>query len=85
MDDNKLRQYAQMAVRMGVNIQKGQTLLINAPIYARDLARHCAQAAYDAGAREVVVFYSDEKLTRMKMENASVETLCDVKPWIANS
>ena len=85
MDDNKLRQYANMAVRMGVNIQPGQTLLINAPIYARDLARHCAQAAYDAGAREVVVFYNDEKLTRMKMENASVETLCDVKPWIANS
>ena len=85
MNDSLLKQYGEMAVRAGVNIQPGQTLIINAPIEAADLVHHCAQAAYDAGAREVVVHYADEKFSRIRMENASLETLCDVKPWIQNS
>ncbi len=85
MNDKLLKQYGEMAVRAGVNIQPGQTLIINAPITASDLVHHCANAAYDAGAKEVVVHYSDEKLSRIKMERTSQETLCDIKPWIQAS
>lgn len=85
MNDKLLKQYGEMAVRAGVNIQKGQTLIINAPISARELVRHCAAAAYDAGAKEVVVHWSDEKLSRIKMERTAQEVLCDVKPWIQDS
>lgn len=83
--DELLYQYGQMAVKAGVNIQKGQTLIINAPISARRLVRNCALAAYEAGAREVVVHYSDEQLSRIKMEKTDIEVLCDVKDWIQNS
>ena len=41
--------------------------------------------AYAAGAKEVVVHYSDEKLSRIKMENTAVEVLEDVKPWLQRS
>lgn len=85
MENQLLLQYAQMAVKAGVNIQAGQTLIINAPIEAAQLARFCAQAAYEAGAREVVVHYSDEKLARIRMEHTEKDVLCDVKPWIQNS
>ena len=85
MNDKYLAQYGAMAVRAGVNIQKGQTLIINAPITARDLVHHCATAAYDAGAREVVVNWSDEQLSRIKMDRTRQEVLCDVKPWIQES
>ncbi|MEG1863325.1 MAG: aminopeptidase [Oscillospiraceae bacterium] len=85
MDDKMLKQYGEMAVKVGVNIQKGQTLIINAPISAEDLVHHCAIAAYEAGAKEVVVHYSDEKLSRIKMDKTSKEVLCDVKPWMQNS
>lgn len=85
MNDKFLKQYGEMAVKAGVNIQKGQTLIINAPIEAAELVHHCANAAYDAGAKEVVVHWADEKLSRIKMERTSLETLCDVKPWIQNS
>lgn len=47
--------------------------------------RACAEAAYAAGAKEVVVHYSDEKLSRIKMENTAVEVLEDVKPWLQRS
>ena len=85
MNDNLLKQYGEMAVKAGVNIQKGQTIIINAPVEASALVHHCANAAYDAGAKEVVVHYSDEKLSRIKMEKTEQKVLCDVKPWIQNS
>lgn len=85
MDEKLLLQYARMAVLAGVNIQKGQTLIINAPIYAADLVRLCAKTAYEAGAREVVVHYSDEQISRIKMEMTDLSVLCDVKPWQQNS
>lgn len=85
MNDKLLKQYGEMAVKAGVNIQPGQTLIINAPITAADLVHHCATAAYDAGAREVVVHWSDEGLSRIKMDRTAQEVLCDVKPWIQDS
>lgn len=85
MNDKLLKQYGEMAVKAGVNIQPGQTLIINAPITAAELVHHCATAAYDAGAKEVVVNWSDEKLSRIKMDRTAKEVLCDVKPWIQDS
>ena len=85
MNDRYLKQYGEMAVKAGVNIQPGQTLIINGPITAADLVHHCATAAYDAGAKEVVVHWADEKLSRIKMERTEKDVLCDVKPWIQDS
>lgn len=85
MNPELIRQYAEFAVKIGVNPQPGQTLLIQAPIESAVFARACAEAGYDAGAREVVVHYSDEKLSRIKMEHTAVEVLEDVKPWIQRS
>ncbi len=85
MNDKLLNEYAKMAVGAGVNIQKGQTLIINAPVHTAFFARLCAKAAYELGAKEVVVHYADEELSRIKMENTQKEVLCDVKPWILSS
>ena len=85
MDMNLMKQYAEFAVKIGVNPQPGQTLIIRAPIEGAFFARACAEAAYAAGAKEVVVHYSDEKLSRIKMEHTAVEVLEDVKPWLQRS
>ena len=82
MDPELIRQYAEFAVKIGVNPQPGQTLLIQTPIEGAAFARACAEAGYAAGAKEVVVHYSDEKLSRIKMERTAVEVLEDVKPWL---
>ena len=49
------------------------------------MRRLCAKTAYEAGAREVVVHYSDEQISRIKMEMTDLSVLCDVKPWQQNS
>ena len=85
MDMNLVKQYAEFAVKIGVNPQPGQTLIIRAPIEGAFFARACAEAAYAAGAKDVVVHYSDEKLSRIKMEHTAVEVLEDVKPWLQRS
>lgn len=81
MKQELMKKYADFAVRTGTNVQKGQTLIINAPIEGAFFARACAEAAYAAGAREVVVHYADEKLSRIKMEHTALDVLEDVKPW----
>lgn len=85
MDNNLLAQYAIMAVKTGINIQKGQTLIINAPITGAFFARECAKSAYDLGAREVVINYSDEQFQRIKMDRTAKDVLCDIKPHIQNT
>ena len=46
IDQKRLEKYAQLAIVKGVNLQKDQTLMINASIDAVDMARACVKAAY---------------------------------------
>lgn len=80
MNKELLKQYAEFAVKVGANPQPCQTLIINAPLEGAEFARMCAEAGYDAGAKEVVVYYNDEKLARLQMQRTAVEVLEDVKP-----
>ena len=79
MEQKMLRKYAEMAVKTGINIQPNQTLVIRCPIHGADFARECAKVAYDAGAKEAVVFYNDEQFSRIRMDRTSKEVLCDIK------
>lgn len=85
MNEQLIKKYAALAIRKGVNLQKGQTLMINASIYAVDVARACVKEAYAAGAKEVVVFYNDEKISREHYLHQDVETLCRVHQWKLDS
>lgn len=80
MNKELLKQYAEFAVKVGANPQPCQTLIINAPLEGAEFARMCAEAGYDAGAKEVVVYYKDEKLARLQMQRTAVEVLEDIKP-----
>lgn len=60
--DARLQKYAKLAVRKGVNLQKGQTLIINTSVEALEMTRACVEEAYQAGAKEVLVFYDGLKL-----------------------
>ncbi len=85
MQEKLLQEYAKMAVGAGVNIQKGQNLIINAQVHTAFFARLCAIEAYKLGAKEVVVHYQDEELSKIKLENTKEDVLCDVKPWLLRS
>ncbi len=75
MDKNLLKKYAMLAVNTGVNIKKNNILVITSPIETAEFARLIAKEAYNFGAKEVIVHYSDQQLTKIKLENSSLETI----------
>lgn len=81
MNELILRKYAKLAVCSGVNVQKGQLLIINASVFDHTFAEYCVEEAYKAGAGEVIVKWSDENISHMNYEYESVETLSNVPDW----
>ncbi|WP_150271700.1 aminopeptidase [Paenibacillus tepidiphilus] len=80
----KLENYALLAVKVGVNIQPGQTLVVNADIAAAELVRLVVRKAYEAGAKLVKVNYSDEYVTRTRYDLAPAESFLEPPTWQAN-
>jgi aminopeptidase len=81
MNQKYLEQYARLVVKTGVNVQKDQTLVIFSPIETAEFARMMAKVAYDEGAKDVVVRWDDEKLSKIKFLSAPDETLENVPQW----
>ncbi|MFD2250950.1 aminopeptidase [Pseudochelatococcus lubricantis] len=63
IDPVKLDRLAEVAIRVGLQLQAGQDLLVTAPVAALPLVRRIAFHAYSAGAGLVTPFFSDEELT----------------------
>lgn len=82
MNEKILREYAKLGVTMGANVQKGQTLLINTSVEGKELARYAVEEAYKAGAKEVVVNFSDDLISRLHYEYQDIETLCEIPEWM---
>ncbi|MEY8388120.1 aminopeptidase [Oscillospiraceae bacterium 38-13] len=79
--DVKLREYARLLVRVGLNVDRGQRMIISSPVECVHFARLCAQEAYDAGCREVVMNWSDDAMTRMKYLHAGEDVFDQVPLW----
>lgn len=77
----KLEKYAELAINIGVNVQKGQNLIINTSTSAVALTRLCVEEGYRAGAKRVLVFYSDEYITKSHLTHQEVDVLSDIHPW----
>jgi aminopeptidase len=78
-----LEQYAELAVRMGVNIQPGQTLVVTAPITSAELIRKIAKKAYEAGAKNVHVEWNDDQISYLKYKLAPDEAFLEYPMWRA--
>ena len=76
-----LKKYADFIVRVGVTPQPGQTLIIRCPLEAAPLARLCVRSGFEAGARDVQVDWSDNAVSRTRMELGSESALTDNKPY----
>lgn len=77
----KLSKYAKLIVRAGLNVQTDQIVVIDAPVENVELVRLVTKEAYEAGAKEVVVKYSDEVVSRYKYEYLAKEEFGHVPNW----
>jgi aminopeptidase len=74
--------YADLIVRIGANVQPGQTFFVNALPEHIDLARALARSGYRAGAAYVDVRYSDPHVTRARIELAPEDSLTHSPDWL---
>ena len=89
MDEVSLRRYAELVIRVGLNLQPGQRLLITGPLAnggvaldAAPLVRAVAAQAYDAGAPLVEVLWGDEPLVTLRYRHAPPESFGQASAWL---
>ncbi len=83
MDQKMLWQYARLVVGVGVNLQKGQRLVISCPVDRADFGRLLTTAAYDRGAKDVIINWTDDYCSRERWLRADDSLFDGVYPWDA--
>lgn len=73
---------AQVAVNVGLGLQRGQELLMTASLDALPLARRITEHAYRAGASLVTTMYSDDESTLMRYQLAPDESFDRAAGWL---
>jgi len=82
VDPVKLDKLAEVAIKVGLQLQKGQDLVVTAPVAAMPLVRRITRHAYMAGAGLVTSFYADEEATLARYENGSDKSFDRAAGWL---
>lgn len=77
-----MKKYADVLINFGVNIQRGQKLVLILPQNAREFGLQVVEAAYEAGSGHVAVYYLDNEINRIKQKKATWETLGEIENTI---
>ena len=75
MKKTVLRKYAELIVRCGVNVQKGQEVLIYAELDQPEFVKLVVEEAYKAKAKKVTVEWSYQPLAKLHVRYQSVKTM----------
>ena len=81
MKKTVLREYARLIVRTGINVQKGQDVLVMADLDQPEFIKLVVEECYKAKARQVTVQWSYQPLEKIHVRYQSVKTLGEVPEW----
>ena len=76
-----LRAYARLIVRSGINVQKGQEVLVYADLDQPEFVQMVVEEAYKAKASKVIVEWNYAPLEKIHVRHQSVKTLGAVEKW----
>ena len=76
-----LRSYAKLIARTGVNIEKGQEVMILAALDQPEFVKMLVEECYRAGASKVIVDWEYQALDKLHVRHQSVKTLSHVEKW----
>ncbi|MDE2063022.1 MAG: aminopeptidase [Bradyrhizobium sp.] len=82
IDPIKLDRLAEVAIKVGLRLERGQNLLVTAPTVALPLVRKVAEYAYKAGAGLVTPILSDEAITLMRYRFGPDESFDRAADWL---
>ena len=75
MKKTALRAYARLIVKCGMNVQKGQEVLIRTQLDQPDFVQLVVEECYKAKAKEVVVQWDHQPLSKLHVRYKSVKVL----------
>ena len=81
MNKTRLKKYARLIARCGVNVQKGQEVFITAQLDQPEFVKMVVDECYKAGAKRVNVDWSYQPLTRSHVRYCSEKVLADLTDW----
>ena len=76
-----IEKYAYLLVRVGLDVQPGQKVIIECPVEAHEFARLVTKVAYQEKAGEVIVHYTDAVLNKVNALNRNIEDTARVEKW----
>jgi aminopeptidase len=78
---DRLDRYAELAIRIGANVQPGQEVFVYPYVEHADLGRALVRQAYEAGAAYVHLLYRDEHVRKARIELGPDSALTYSPPW----
>ena len=81
MNKTRLRKYANLIARCGVNVQKGQEVYITAELDQPEFVAMVVDECYKAGASKVSVDWSYQPLTKLNVRHCSKKVLGGMDKW----
>lgn len=81
MNNVMLKKYVDLIVKAGINLQKGQILVISSPVDCAYFVREVAQIAYKEGAKDVVINWHDDLFSRIRYLHAPEEVFEEFPQW----
>ncbi|MCI8387187.1 MAG: aminopeptidase [Clostridiales bacterium] len=81
--NDKLREYASLTARNGVNVTKGKYVLLRCAIEAAEFGRMVEEECFKLGAKDVIVIYEDQRASRIRLDYADISEFENVPEWRA--
>ena len=81
MNKTRLKKYANLIARCGVNVQKGQEVVVNAGLDQPEFVKMVVDECYKAGAKNVSVEWSYQPLTKLHVRYCSDKVLGTLEKW----
>ncbi len=81
MNQKVYENYAKLAVKIGINLQEGQDVVITASTRLNDIVKEIVKACYESKARSVRVEWTNEEIDKLQWLNEDIEVLSNVLTW----
>ncbi|SDY28082.1 aminopeptidase [Tindallia californiensis] len=81
MKSEQMKKYAEIVIKIGVNLQPEQKLVIKSPIETAEFARTLSSIAFDAGAGDVIIDWKDELHSKIKYQQAPEKVFESFPSW----
>lgn len=81
MKKSTMQKYARLIAQKGVNVQKGQEVIVNASLDQPEFVKMVVEECYKKGASKVMVEWAYQPLTKLNYRYRSVKTLSTMENW----